>query len=216
MCDLPTVVRGQPERAGRREFAMVGPAPTRHGVPFGRAYSVVCHTAMVTVALVAEVRRYGYVGPAELYEQVYGPDSVELDSPASWLARQDPRELAEPVTFVVAVDGVLRLGPRRSEHVALARGQEVLAAGEIRFVADGDGWRVAEVTNQSTGYCPDPNSWPAVAAALEREGVPDPGDFTSKIIFRRCPGCDERNIVRDDDFTCALCGSALPPQWNFA
>ncbi|GAA3391639.1 transposase [Cryptosporangium minutisporangium] len=26
----------------------------------------------------------------------------------------------------------------------------------------------------------------------------------------------ERNIVRDEDFTCALCESALPAQWNFA
>jgi hypothetical protein len=119
------------------------------------------------------------------------------------------------VTFVVAADGALRLAPRRSEHVALPDGHDVLAAGEMRFVVDRDGWRVAEVTNQSTGYCPDPDSWPAVATALDHEGIRHPGDFTSKIIFRRCPGCGERNIVRDDDFTCALCGNDLPPQWNF-
>jgi hypothetical protein len=137
--------------------------------------------------------------------------SVHVDE----LARQDRRELGEPATFVVDVDGALRLAPRRSEHVALAGGQDVLAAGEMRFVVNDDGWRVAEVTNQSTGYCPDPDSWPAVATALDREGIRHPGDFTAKIVFRRCPGCGERNIVRDDDFTCALCGNDLPPQWNF-
>jgi hypothetical protein len=91
----------------------------------------------------------------------------------------------------------------------------VLAAGEMRFVVGRDGWRVAEVTNQSTGYCPEPDSWPAVTAVLERENFRHPSDFTSKIIFRRCPDCGERNIVRDDDFNCAICGGTLPPQWNF-
>lgn len=35
-------------------------------------------------------------------------------------------------------------------------------------------------------------------------------------VFRRCPACGQRNIVRDNDFTCALCDHALPAQWNFA
>jgi hypothetical protein len=77
------------------------------------------------------------------------------------------------------------------------------------------GWRVTDVTNQSTGYCPDPDSWSAVSRALDRARVPHPGDFTDKVVFRRCPACAERNIVRDDDFTCALCNSALPTHWNF-
>jgi hypothetical protein len=50
---------------------------------------------------------------------------------------------------------------------------------------------------------------------LDRVGVRHPDNFTDKVIFRRCPTCRERNIVRDDDFTCALCNSALPAQWNF-
>ncbi|MDH6465317.1 transcription initiation factor TFIIIB Brf1 subunit/transcription initiation factor TFIIB [Micromonospora sp. A200] len=33
--------------------------------------------------------------------------------------------------------------------------------------------------------------------------------------FRRCTACGERNIVRDDDFVCALCDGVLPPNWNF-
>jgi predicted RNA-binding Zn-ribbon protein involved in translation (DUF1610 family) len=35
--------------------------------------------------------------------------------------------------------------------------------------------------------------------------VSHPGDFTDKVTFRLCPNCGERNIVRDDDFTRALC-----------
>jgi hypothetical protein len=169
------------------------------------------------VHAVVHARRYRYVGPAEFRERVViGAVAVEaLASLDGWLAGLDRSDLGEPVTFVVALDGVLRLAPRRSEHVALAGGQDVLAAGEMTFASTGAGWRVAEVTNQSTGYCPDLDCWPAVARALDRVGIPHPAGLTDRIIFRRCPGCGERNVVRDDDFTCALCGSTLPAEWNF-
>ncbi|MEU7873296.1 hypothetical protein [Dactylosporangium sp. NPDC049140] len=139
-------------------------------------------------------------------------DAVAVDTAAAlaqWLARRDRGELAEPFTFVVAPDGELRLAPRRSEHVALAGGHDVLAAGEIAFASAVSGWHIVQVTNQSTGYCPDPDSWAAVGEALDRIGLRHPGDFTDKVIFRRCPSCGERNVVRDNDFTCVPCGSAL-------
>jgi hypothetical protein len=47
-------------------------------------------------------------------------------------------------------------------------------------------------------------------------GLRHPGNYTDAVIFRRCPACDERNIARDDNFTGALCNSALPMHWNFA
>lgn len=167
---------------------------------------------------VAQPGRYRYVGPTELRDQVVTLDAVAVDTLGAlvgWLAGRDRGELVEPLTFVVALDGVLRLAPRRSEHVALAAGRDVLAAGEMRFAPADTGWYVAGVTNQSTGYCPDPDCWPAVARALDDLGLPHPGTFTDTVIFRRCPACGERNVVRDDDFTCALCDSALPARWNF-
>jgi hypothetical protein len=157
------------------------------------------------------VRQYPYVGPAEL-RSLPRTVSVVLAAPADldrWLAAQRGPEVEEPFTFVVTLDGVLRLAPRRSEHVTCADGQDVLAAGEMAFVDIGSGWAVGQVSNQSTGYCPDPSSWPAVAAALERAGIGHPGGYTSEIVFRLCGACGERNIVRDGDFTCALCDSAL-------
>jgi len=167
---------------------------------------------------VVQTRRYRYVGPDELRDQTVAGEVVALDAPATlgdWLGRLDREERSEPFTFVVALDGMLRLGPRRSEHVTLAGGRDVLAAGELGFAPAEEGWSVAEATNQSTGYCPDPDCWPAVSRALDRLGVPHRGEFTDKVVFRRCPTCGERNIVRDDDFTCALCDSALPRLWNF-
>jgi hypothetical protein len=163
-------------------------------------------------------RRYHYVGPAELRDVAIASDILAVHSREvldGWLSERDGGELAEPFTFVVDLDVTLRLAPRRSEHVALARGRDVLAAGEITFASTEVGWYIVEVTNQSTGYCPDPDSWPAVAAALDRVRVRHPGNFTHAIIFRRCPSCRERNIVRDHEFTCALCDGVLPAQWNF-
>ncbi|SNT28619.1 hypothetical protein SAMN05421812_104249 [Asanoa hainanensis] len=107
------------------------------------------------------------------------------------------------------------MAPRQSEHVACAAGQDVLAAGEITFGENSDGYFVEAVSNQSTGYCPDPDCWPAVAEALDRLDLPHPGGFTAPLTFRRCPACGERNIVRDADFTCALCAADLPAAWNF-
>lgn len=158
------------------------------------------------------MRRYGYVGPARIREGV-DPDArgVAIRS-ASDLA---PFADGEARTFVVDVEGILRVAPRRSEHVACAGGGDVLSAGELTAVRTRGGCRVVDVSNLSTGYCPEPESWPAVMAALDRAGLAHTDGFTYEAIFRRCPGCGERNVVKDGDFTCAVCGGVLPVTWNF-
>jgi hypothetical protein len=137
-----------------------------------------------------------------------------LDEFERWVATVSGRDLAEGFTYVVDVEGVLRLAPRCSEHVACAGGGEVLGAGEVTFARQRDGWVVSEVSNQSTGYCPDIGSWSAVATALDRAGLARPGGFTSVFVFRRCPRCQERNVVKEGDFVCAACGGDLPEEWN--
>ena len=89
------------------------------------------------------------------------------------------------------------------------------SAGEMFFLLTAAGVQVAEVSNQSTGFCPEPESWPAVAVALDRLGVPHPGRFTTEVLFRRCEQCGERNVVRDGWFVCGVCGADLPERWNF-
>jgi hypothetical protein len=73
---------------------------------------------------------------------------------------------------------------------------------------------VEQVTNQSTGYCPEPESWSAVASALEAIGVSAPEGYTTELLFRRCPRCSQINVVKDSAFECAVCGSTLPSSWN--
>ncbi|MFE3738315.1 hypothetical protein [Streptomyces sp. NPDC059134] len=166
----------------------------------------------------ARGRSYRYVGPAELKAAVRpGDGGRRIGSAADfggWIVEQSAAELTEPFTFVTDMDGVLRLAPRRSEHVACAGGDMVLSAGEISFMREADRWTVSEVSNQSTGYCPDVTSWAEVAQALDAVELRRPSGFTHEVVFRRCPDCQEHNIVREDDFICVFCGSGLPATWN--
>ena len=162
--------------------------------------------------------RYRYVGPVDLLALVdAGATGTAIASPedfTAWAAARTGDELAEPFTYVVPTDGVLRLAPRRSEHVVCAGGAAVSAAGEITFAAERGRRSVTEVSNQSTGYCPDVTCWPAVAAALDRAGLAHPGRLTVEVVFRRCPACAELNIVREGDFVCVFCDADLPGEWN--
>jgi hypothetical protein len=167
-------------------------------------------------------RLYRYVGPETRHRRAVGlPAGVVVDTPealTTWVEQTGQTPDAEgriAATFVVDADGRLRLADRRSEHVACAAGGDVRAAGEMFFTRNRGGWRVAEVSNHSTGYCPEPECWPAVAAALDLVPLPHPGRFTTEVVFRRCPTCGERNVVRDDWFVCAVCGTDLPTVWNF-
>jgi hypothetical protein len=161
-------------------------------------------------------RAYRYVGPDDIRAATAGsPAGTPIRSRAdlaAWLAAHAAeREGATvPATFVVGTDRTLRIAPRRSEHVACAAGGEVLAAGELFLDERG----VAEASNQSTGYCPEPSCWTALAAALDAAGIVRPRSLTHAFVFRRC-ACGQRNIVKDGDFTCGVCGADLPAAWNF-
>ncbi|MFD8884852.1 hypothetical protein ACFV0H_20350 [Streptomyces erythrochromogenes] len=163
-------------------------------------------------------RAYRYVGPAGPLALVRpGSGGRGIRSAAdfgAWVSALPAREFAEPFTFVIDTAGVLRLAPRRSEHVVCAGGGPVLAAGEMGFSRASGAWAVGEVSNQSTGYCPDVVSWAAVADALDAAGIGHPGGYTHEVVFRRCPACRELGIVREDDFVCVFCDGPLPSRWN--
>ncbi|MFG2477691.1 hypothetical protein [Streptomyces fagopyri] len=163
-------------------------------------------------------RSYRYVGPDHVRDADHSVGSGTVIRTAadfaSWAADRTPDELAEPFTFVIDRDGFLRLAPRRSEHIVCAAGDRVRSAGEIGFRVERDPWVVNDASNQSTGYCPEPVSWPAVAHALDRAGLDHPGRFTHEVVFRRCPGCEEHNIVREAHFVCVFCDANLPTGWN--
>ena len=118
-------------------------------------------------------------------------------------------------TFTVDTRDELWLADRRSEHVACAGGEDVLAAGEITFYRVGDRFEVIEVTNQSTGYCPQPSSWPVVAGVLDRMKIQCPLEFTTGFEFRRCEQCASINLIKEGLYSCDVCGEKLSLSWNF-
>jgi hypothetical protein len=164
------------------------------------------------------MKLYRYVGPRRLLDQSTSP--IQRCEPASphelraWLS-SNGYTLPTTLTYVVTVAGRLRVSDRNTEHVACARGEPVLAAGELELSASRGSLAIESVSNQSTGYCPEAESFPAVAAALTQAGFSAPRAFSHVLTFRRCPGCASISVVKDSDFECASCGSELPLVWNF-
>ena len=165
---------------------------------------------------------YPYVGPAHLANHASSDTPrLRVDSAAvlaAWMAEQ-PGIASDGtliVTFVVLPDG-LWVADRHSEHVACARGGPVRSAGEMTFAVDQRrrSVEVVYVSNQSTGFCPEPESWSAVEAALVAAGITHTGGFSTEMLFRRCPRCGATNIVKDRWFECAVCGAELPNDWNY-
>ncbi|MEW4453795.1 hypothetical protein AB1L30_14065 [Bremerella sp. JC817] len=163
---------------------------------------------------------FSYVGPAEIAADARQSDpGFPIVTPvdlASWRSSQAAEIDAEgnlTATYTIGLDDRLRLASRRSEHVACAAGGPVWGAGEVTFDASG---KVVAISNYSTGFCPEAKwSWPRCQQVLDQIGLPHPGKFTTEVIFRRCPACHERNVVKDDYYACDLCGCALPAIWNF-
>jgi len=167
------------------------------------------------------IRSYRYTGPQHIAQAVAGhPEGHPIRSVADFerwrhhTHQQTNRWGLIEATFVITEEGVLCLADRHSEHVACAGGKAVRSAGEMFFAYGKDGWEVSAVSNQSTGYCPEPESWRAVAAALEQIPLPHPGTFTQMYLFRRCPDCHQLNLIKEQVFVCALCGVELPNEWN--
>ncbi|MBX2802229.1 MAG: hypothetical protein KTR31_31395 [Myxococcales bacterium] len=165
-------------------------------------------------------RRYRYVGPEEVRERwSTQPMGVEVTGPAdvrTWATTQRPdADGLYPATFTVDDAGVLRIEDYGHEHVACAGGGPVWAAGVLWFEIDGAQVSVQAASNQSTGFCPEPSCWEALAQALDAAGLAHPPTWSQAFTFRRCEGCGERNLVKDDWFVCGMCDAQLPRDYNF-
>jgi len=167
-------------------------------------------------------RKYRYVGPEQIRVRMAAqPPGTPIAGAADVLrwVKQTGQTVARgellAVTFVVDPSERLLIADRHSEHVACAGGGNVLAAGELFFRIVGGHVCVEQVSNQSTGYCPEPESWEIVGRVLDRIGLEHPEGFTTVSVFRRCAQCGERNIVKDGWFFCDVCGTILPKHWNF-
>ena len=164
---------------------------------------------------------YSYIGPKDLLRLVKdehrGCRILDLNDLSEWIGSN--RGMIEgdrlTSTFVINESQELIIADRHSEHVACAGGENVLAAGEITFGFDGKAIEVTGITNQSTGYCPRVDCWSIVHKVLCAIGIQHPEYFTYAFEFRRCGECGNTNLVKDNDFTCAICDANLDEEWNY-
>jgi hypothetical protein len=174
---------------------------------------------------VQSMQVYQYVGPKHIAQRVAGvPEGALILSVADvtrWISETHQKADADGMivaTFVIDDGGSLRIADRRSEHVACSGGKPVRSAGEITFELAERRLRIAAITNQSTGYCPEPHSWKAVAAVLNAAKLDyqGPDRFEPAFEFRRCVSCASTNLVKNKEFRCSVCDARLPNCWNFS
>jgi hypothetical protein len=167
------------------------------------------------------MRTYRYIGPKRIADQATStPAGTPVRSAADvvrWVRESGQRPGPDGcviATFVVNAAEVLLVADRHSEHVACAGRQPVRSAGEITFRMASRSVEVVAVSNQSTGYCPEPESWAAVVAALSAAGLEPTAGFELACVFRRCPRCGSINVVKGGVFECGACGAELPAAYN--
>lgn len=167
------------------------------------------------------MRLYRYIGPQQISDRVSPtPAGTPFRSAADvvrWIRETGQSPGADGcviATLVVNAVGAIRVADRHSEHVACAGRQPVRSAGEITFRVAGGTVEVVAVSNQSTGYCPEGESWPSVSAALSAAGLEAPEGFALTCVFRRCPRCCSINVVKCGVFECGVCAGELPAEYN--
>jgi hypothetical protein len=137
------------------------------------------------------------------------------EAPSSFLLQTPvPSTHEVTLTYIVDQSGVAWVAERHVEHIACARSEPVLAAGELTVDLSERKIVVLAATNQSTGYCPEADCWTSLAQALDVAGIERPDEFEHAFQFGRCRECRSLAVVKDNDFTCVECGSALDPPWD--
>ena len=117
---------------------------------------------------------YRFAGREEMLERALEQDGgilvtpENLDTNEQVMLENDPK----PQTYIVGLDGKLLIGGLVNEHVEVAKGRDVVAAGEIIFEKDGEGlWQVSYVNNRSNGYFPGRSSFYHVNNALAEQDM---------------------------------------------
>ncbi|WP_338792398.1 hypothetical protein [Bernardetia sp. MNP-M8] len=168
------------------------------------------------------IQLYSYVGSQEIFDAIdlkfTGYKILKINDIVSWIEKTSQELINDSViaTFIINENHQLVINDRHSEHVQCAGGKNVISAGEISFLIEKkDKISINEISNQSTGYCPKPESWKYVEKVLSKIGIEYPNDFTLAFDFRLCTNCQAINLIKEDIFECQVCANNLDSEWNF-
>lgn len=70
------------------------------------------------------------------------------------------------------------------------------------------------VSNQSTGFCPQVESWSVMDEVLRGLGCVYPSEWTMACEFRRCETCEALALVKEDWYECVFCQASLLYTYN--
>lgn len=166
------------------------------------------------------MRIYPYVGPKDLLDlidpcinRIAVKNAVAVREWIKHTQQELDSDNSVIATYIIDTNRIMWICDRHMEHVVCAIGRPVLSAGEITFRVDKN-VETTYITNQSTGYCPEPASWEAVNLSLKNTDISYPNHFSVKFNFRICSHCKTINIIKENDYVCAVCDHRLNKKWN--
>ncbi len=122
--------------------------------------------------------RYRFAGSYEEWQQASSPQkecqrvrvvNAELNCIEEILREYAEGEFRRPQTYIVDEGGIMYIGVHLHEHVQVAQGSDVRAAGEITFSKTSeDRWEVDTLNHRSCGYFPALSSLSWVWQYFER------------------------------------------------
>jgi hypothetical protein len=129
---------------------------------------------------------YTYVGEEERrqtaemnYHRFLIRDQEDLKKAIPLIETEKNGHPSKPQTYIITIDNKMYIGGDVHEHVDVAQGEDVLAAGEAFFEKYNGKWIIEKINNRSYGYFPDKTCFKEVKKALQNSGITHPDYITS-------------------------------------
>lgn len=128
---------------------------------------------------------YTYVGDEERrktaemnYERFILRDHEDLKKAIPIIEKEKSGHPSRPQTYIITTNNIMYIGGQVHEHVDVAQGENVLAAGEAFFEKSDNKWIIEKINNRSYGYYPDKSCFAEIQKALQNSDIIIPNQIT--------------------------------------
>lgn len=129
---------------------------------------------------------YKYAGEEERrktaemnYRRFIIRDYEDLQKAIPTIEQEKNGHPSKPQTYIITTDHKMFIGGDVHEHVDVAQGEDVLAAGEAFFEKNNGKWIIEKINNRSYGYFPDKTCFTEIKKAMENSGITIPNCISS-------------------------------------